>query len=389
MAKRYGFDISETINIREFLSKWDNALYLSCAQEPIKSPEMIAKAMNMSIENVKELETVCSLDQLNKPGTTVQSRWESLVEIPDDVNLFCTRFQAQELERRSNKNYNLQVMRKFKYKMYDQYPTTNLSGIMLNSDRDVPEECQVIYPDVVITAHIHRGVKTFIKEREEEAHGKLEQLLLTNTMLVLGRQKLTDLRDVIRCANDLVIAGDASENPDVESQEYAKDIFKSGLFFIHNTFYNDLREQDCRDYSQVIRDWGAGQGRNMGPYEVKKMEDVTFLDLTLQLGRPYLYLHQGDCEHIIIFSDIRLLTKEHSQDVREYPYLLNKCRRARTLCRVCSKQAARWITYGSEFAPENPCFFCDVCFRALHYDENNKKVSRFEAYRFFDHHAVV
>lgn len=43
-----------------------------------------------------------------------------------------------------------------------------------------------------------------------------------NTLLVLGRQKLTDLRDMVRCENDLTIPGDVSENPDTESQMYAK-----------------------------------------------------------------------------------------------------------------------------------------------------------------------
>ena len=44
----------------------------------------------------------------------------------------------------------------------------------------------------------------------------------TNTFLVLGRQCLTDLRDSIRCVHDLTVAGDLSENPDTESQCYAK-----------------------------------------------------------------------------------------------------------------------------------------------------------------------
>mgnify|MGYP002153712715 CR=1 FL=1 len=56
---------------------------------------------------------------------------------------------------------------------------------------------------------------------------------------------------------------------------------------------------------RVISDWANEPGRNLGPYKTKKMEDTTFLDLTLQLGQPYLYMHQGDCEHLIIFSDIR------------------------------------------------------------------------------------
>ena len=45
----------------------------------------------------------------------------------------------------------------------------------------------------------------------------------------------------------------------------------------------------------------------------------------------------------------------------------------------------RWVTSGSTLAPEDPCFFCDTCFRALHYDNNGKKlVAGMKAYHYPD-----
>jgi len=38
------------------------------------------------------------------------------------------------------------------------------------------------------------------------------------------------------------------------------------------------------------------------------MDDYTFNDLTLKIGFPYLFCHQGDCEHIVIITDIRYVT---------------------------------------------------------------------------------
>lgn len=35
------------------------------------------------------------------------------------------------------------------------------------------------------------------------------------------------------------------------------------------------------------------------------MEDTRFVDLTIKVGFPYLYCHQGDCEHLVIITDIR------------------------------------------------------------------------------------
>lgn len=37
------------------------------------------------------------------------------------------------------------------------------------------------------------------------------------------------------------------------------------------------------------------------------MEDTRFVDLTVKVGFPYLYCHQGDCEHLVIITDIRLV----------------------------------------------------------------------------------
>jgi hypothetical protein len=42
------------------------------------------------------------------------------------------------------------------------------------------------------------------------------------------------------------------------------------------------------------------------------MQDTTFADLTLRVGAPYLYCHQGDCQHIIMVTDVRLINKYES-----------------------------------------------------------------------------
>lgn len=35
------------------------------------------------------------------------------------------------------------------------------------------------------------------------------------------------------------------------------------------------------------------------------MSEVTFEELSVRLGYPYLYCHHGNCEHVIVFHDIR------------------------------------------------------------------------------------
>ena len=45
----------------------------------------------------------------------------------------------------------------------------------------------------------------------------------------------------------------------------------------------------------------------MGPFQATSMQGVRFQDLTIRLGQPYLYVHQGNCEHLLVFSDLRFV----------------------------------------------------------------------------------
>ena len=35
------------------------------------------------------------------------------------------------------------------------------------------------------------------------------------------------------------------------------------------------------------------------------MEETQWIDLNIQLGYPYLYNHVGNCEHLVIFQNIK------------------------------------------------------------------------------------
>lgn len=55
----------------------------------------------------------------------------------------------------------------------------------------------------------------------------------------------------------------------------------------------------------MIIDWAESRERGYTNLQAVKMEDYTFNDLNIKVGFPYLYCHQGDCEHIVIITDIR------------------------------------------------------------------------------------
>ena len=60
----------------------------------------------------------------------------------------------------------------------------------------------------------------------------------------------------------------------------------------------------------VIIDWSNDDKRQkesprLNQFISLDMSSVSFTDLSLRLGYPYLYCHHGNCEHIMIFNDIR------------------------------------------------------------------------------------
>ena len=40
-------------------------------------------------------------------------------------------------------------------------------------------------------------------------------------------------------------------------------------------------------------------------FEERKMEEIKFIDLSLKIGKVYLYRHNESCDHMIVFNDIR------------------------------------------------------------------------------------
>ncbi|XP_028416608.1 snRNA-activating protein complex subunit 3-like [Dendronephthya gigantea] len=90
--------------------------------------------------------------------------------------------------------------------------------------------------------------------------------------------------------------------------------------FIESVFYNDTRSDLCRNYSKLYMDWNNKKHNGELPrYRVcssKKMEETKFEDLTIKLGYPYVFVHQGDWEHLLLFRNLRydrILIKEKYQ----------------------------------------------------------------------------
>ncbi|XP_072373161.1 snRNA-activating protein complex subunit 3 isoform X2 [Scyliorhinus torazame] len=165
---------------------------------------------------------------------------------------------------------------------------------------------------------------------------------------------------------------------------FIKDLYKSAFFFFEGTFYNDARYSECRDLSRNVIEWAESHDRGCGKFSTAKMEDYTFNDMCIKVGYPYLYCHQGDCEHLIIISDVRIVHRDDCLDKTLYPCVTKKPWMWTRKCSVCKLFIVRWVTNNDSFAPEDPSFFCDMCFRMLHYDADGNKMGVFLAYPYVD-----
>ena len=106
------------------------------------------------------------------------------------------------------------------------------------------------------------------------------------------------------------------------------------------------------------------------------------------LGYPYVYVHQGDHEHLITFVEDRLLSADDSQRPSSYPFERSTGMIHSKMCMVCTTFIAKWVTENNDRVPEDPFFFCDDCFRQFNYSPKNEKIGNFRAYPFIDVNAL-
>ncbi|KAG0217126.1 hypothetical protein BGX33_011329 [Mortierella sp. NVP41] len=136
----------------------------------------------------------------------------------------------------------------------------------------------------------------------------------------------------------------------------------------------DVLEKISEDYSQKIMDWVAEKPerkRERGFRNLKKkyMHDIQIQDLSIRLNQPYLLVHQGDCEHILMFRDLRLYSQRHDDLNRlSYPLMVFKSKTTSHMCRMCNINKAYYVTVDDRLAGETPCYFCEQCYDSFHYD---------------------
>ncbi|KAK1309941.1 snRNA-activating protein complex subunit [Acorus calamus] len=245
------------------------------------------------------------------------------------------------------------------------------------------EHVPVCYPEIVLCVEIYHPRKDH----------------KTQEFLVLGSQKLTELRDNIYCVTDQLMQTAGEYEP-------------SGYFLIEDLFCNDLRDPSAIDYSRPIFDWlknSKGEALEKwkhimtGEYNWKEkslvgdlpvaqlpdfkttdMHKTRFCDLQFRLGSGYLYCHQGDCKHMVVIRDMRLINPDDVQNRNAYPIRMFQIRNRLHKCSVCGIYRATKVTVDDKWAQKNPCYFCENCYFLLHYKEDRSLLyDEFASYDYY------
>ncbi|CAL8071919.1 unnamed protein product [Calicophoron daubneyi] len=249
-----------------------------------------------------------------------------------------------------------------------------LVDLSYNNMSDDPSSVTELIPDVRLTVSIYRPIAF----PTLDISALSRYLVMTQRLVLLGSQTLKDLRDAIKCPQDEVWLGDCSDAlDDPQLHIPARRLYKSSFFFVEGTFFDKPSCEQGEYLSTPILEWMKLKEKDhkYGSLTVSPMDLMPLSKLTVHVGKPYLFLHQGNCEHVIIISDIMLPDRECCHVRSAFPILTGRCLMRSLKCIACRRLAARWmVTKARMLLPVDPCLLCDVCLRMLVYNSDGSKV---------------
>ncbi|VDO09037.1 unnamed protein product [Rodentolepis nana] len=227
--------------------------------------------------------------------------------------------------------------------------------------------------DVIFTIFVYRPVALATVDCSNAPW----TMVMEQRIEILGTQSLSALRDAIQCPQDMIYLGDCSEaldNPDLHIP--ARMIYPSSYFFIEGVFYDDMRDPRATRLSSTVIEWHNNRIlRQSDSYTSTNMTDHVLGNLKITLGKPYLFLHQGNCEHIIIVTSMRLTDRTTAQSVDSYPICTGKAPQKQMSCEACSCLRAQWLVHDAgDLLPKDPTALCITCIRYLLYTPDGKKI---------------
>ncbi|KAL7749955.1 hypothetical protein RI367_004831 [Sorochytrium milnesiophthora] len=183
---------------------------------------------------------------------------------------------------------------------------------------------------------------------------------------VLSDNTLENLRDAIQCIADFSSPKERSVVVNGQPLNQVGGPRRSNsMFVIEGRPYIDRRAEGTAafvDYSQNCMLLSAEQ-------EAGDMSQTRFSSLQLRLHVPYVFVHQGSCEHLLLFDEIRLLDDDAQTKGVSFPYTIFRLRVRRPQCAMCTSRPISVATHNDLYSGETVCGWCDSCFHKFHYAE--------------------
>ncbi|CAG9769375.1 unnamed protein product [Ceutorhynchus assimilis] len=258
-------------------------------------------------------------------------------------------------------------------KLYERRLTaTNIDDLKIKSDPDAMKD---IEPGSAFIQRVSILMPLdFLQGHKQSA----DYLRVQYEIDILSTQTLLDLANSIKCISDMLAIREV-DNMDTYKREYLGDPkieYPSRSFFIENTFYNDMSAPNSIDYSEVIQNW-AMQNK-IGTFGTKSM-NVTIGSLKPRFGYGYVFIHQGNCEHVVCFSDARLLQNCDDLASNKYPKVVFSRRIHNHICFMCSDVHSSWLVVGSDRLTVKNAFLCTECCKSYMF-LNGEKIGKFKLY---------
>ncbi|XP_059610898.1 snRNA-activating protein complex subunit 3 [Phlebotomus argentipes] len=345
---------------------------------PVKNATMfpetekdIQKLMDLQDDDVKFFSLMDSIDMAQMacpqdipvepfdPTKPIYTRAVGIsVEIPKEA------LKLNTIQARVNKSQNANSRIDEKKARHSRHRRLNTD---LGSIADVD---LVPFEETVISLRFYQPYKY---EPENTAF----EISFCQEFLVLGSQTLSELRPKIFCSASSGPFPEISENPNAERPALDDE---AAFFFITDTFYNDFSRPYVKDYSSPIVEWAKGI-EEIDELKSAAMDEMKFEDLTVRIGYPQLYQHYGNCEHIFVFSDVKLLQPSDILQRSQYPFLRTVSNNRRHICYICGVNPVKYLVQGCKRQITDPTFYCATCFDAYLYNEG-EKIGNFEAFNY-------
>jgi len=141
-------------------------------------------------------------------------------------------------------------------------------------------------------------------------------------------------------------------------------------FFIDGVVYKDDRsEVDLGDQLHEYLSQQAEKIIKRGP--VKSMQSLRLRDMPLVLGKPFVFLHEGEEPQLFLFSDMLF----SSAPPETYPLTVFRKRRKVIKCKVCMQNYATKVTRNSKYCIDFQ-WWCKDCYDDYHFDKDGNFVEQ-------------